>query len=81
MQPSVYDLFGEVPVYTYDIDAWLRAVPRMNPDSPRAPQYVKGWDVVNKIKRFKAEGRFEEAIEVHEFPQTNWWRRFSWVTA
>jgi hypothetical protein len=42
MRPRLRDLFGEIPVYTYEIDAWLLAVPRMQPDSPRAATYIRG---------------------------------------
>lgn len=59
-ESDLYDLFGEIPVYTHDIDLWLMCVPKMPPDSPRAAWYVRGWDVVGKIRRAKLAGTFQE---------------------
>lgn len=66
---NLYDLFGEIPVYTYDIELWLMCAPKMLPDSPRAAWYVKGWDVVSKIRRAKLAGTFQEmrASAWHDF--------------
>ncbi len=41
MEPQPLDLFGEVPVTFEDIDAWLLAVPRIDPSSWRAHHYVR----------------------------------------
>jgi len=80
MQASVYDLFGEVPVYRHDIDAWLLAVPRISPDSPRAPAYIRSYDVVGKIQRFKVAGTFEATVQRVNLSRraSHWWERFSW---
>lgn len=59
-EPYVYDLFGEVPVTTQDIDKWLICVPRMDPLSPRAEWYVKGYNVADKIRTAKMRGTFHD---------------------
>lgn len=58
MTENPYDLFGQVPVYTHDIALWLVCIPKMDPGSPRAHWYTRGWDVANKIRRAKIEGTF-----------------------
>jgi len=73
-----YDLFGEIPVYHYDIAAWLLAVPRIDPDSPRAAQYVRDWNVVAKIKAAKARGQFDSIVSLTTNPMPHWWQRFGW---
>lgn len=72
------DLFGEVPVTTLDIEAWLRAVPRIDPSSRHAADYVKSWGVVEKIKAAKLAGTFE-AITAPCPRAGAWWERFSWA--
>lgn len=79
MVPAVLDLFGEVPVSTLDIRAWLAAVPRIDPDSARAEHYVIGWDVVGKIKAAKLAGAFERIVAPREPPAGSWWLRFHWT--
>ncbi|MDN3921498.1 hypothetical protein [Roseateles violae] len=79
MRPYVLDLFGEVPVYHHDIDAWLRAVPRIEPGTRRAAHYVEAWSVVEKIKAAKLAGRFDEIVDQVEAPSPFWWTRFSWA--
>ena len=81
MQPFVYDLFGEIIVTRADIAAWLVSVPRMDPNSPRAAQYVRGWDVVGKVRAAKLAGRFD-AITAPRLicPQSPaWWDRMCWA--
>lgn len=56
--PYARDLFGEVPVTTLDIRLWLVCIPRMDPDSPRAAWYVKGYNVAGKIRAAKVAGTF-----------------------
>jgi len=57
------DLFGDVPVYTYDVDAWLRAVPKIQPGTARAAHYVHAYNVIEKIKRAKLDGTFEASAQ------------------
>ena len=79
MSEPILDLFGEVRVTTLDIDAWLRAVPRMEPGTPRAARYVESWAVVDKIKRAKLDGRFELLTAPPRPGNGLWWERFNWV--
>jgi hypothetical protein len=60
MRPALYDLFGEVPVTRADVALWLECVPHIDPCSPRAEWYVKGWDVPSKIRQAKLSGRFDK---------------------
>lgn len=59
MTESKTDLFGEVVVTWDDVRLWLMAVPRIDPDSPRAMRYVTGWDVPQKIRAAKLSGWFD----------------------
>jgi len=77
MRPQILDLFGEVPVYHQDIDAWLRAVPRIEPGSRRAAYYVEAWGVVEKIKAAKRQEIFE-AITKTPTRSDHMAERFSW---
>lgn len=79
MQQSPLDLFGEVPVTTHDIDAWLRAIPRIEPGTRRAAQYVEDWAVVDKIRAAKLRGDFHQLTAQPEGPSPFWWTRFSWA--
>jgi len=62
MQPYPLDLFGDVPVMTPDIDAWLIAVRGIAPGSPRAAAYLRNWDVAGKVRRAKLDGPFDATI-------------------
>lgn len=77
MRPHVTDFFGEVPVSFADVRAWLLAVPRLDPQSPRAPAYVRDWGVVEKIKRAKLDGSFDKIVRRNE-REDRWWHRFHW---
>lgn len=81
MQPAIYDLFGEIIITPADIAAWLINVPRIHPDSPRAAHYVRGWDVVGKVRAAKALGRFEAitAPRMIEVQSPAWWDRMCWA--
>lgn len=53
----------DTPTVTHaDISAWLRAIPEIEPDSPRAAQYIATYDVAGKIARAKAAGTFHGII-------------------
>lgn len=58
-----FDLFGEMPVTVAEIDDWLRTVPRLDPFSPRAPHYVRGYNVAAKVRRAKIEDTFDAMID------------------
>lgn len=49
-----YDLFGEIPVSLDELLAWMLSVPRIPPNSPRFGYYVRGYDVIGKIRAAKA---------------------------
>ncbi|WP_394790346.1 hypothetical protein [Rhodoferax sp.] len=57
--PYPRDLFGHVAVTHQDVATWLLCVPRLDPRSPRAAWYVKGYRVIDKIQRAKLDGTFE----------------------
>jgi hypothetical protein len=78
MRPHQLDLFGDVIITHQDVRAWLVAVPRIDPDSPRAEHYVRGWDVVGKIRAAKLCDRFEAVTAQREPPPGHWWLRFRW---
>lgn len=59
MTENKTDLFGEVVVTWDDVRLWLAAVPRIDPDSPRAANYFTGWNVPAKIRAAKLAGTFE----------------------
>ena len=50
---------------------------RLDPDSPRAANYVKNNQVADKIKAAKLPGDFE-AITVPPDMPAYWLRRFAW---
>lgn len=54
------DLFGEVVVTLQDVEKWLRCVPHFGNDSrtQAVSDYIRAYDVVNKIKREKLTGAF-----------------------
>lgn len=77
MRPQVVDLFGEVPVTAEDVAAWLEAVPRISPDSPRAEHYIRAYDVPGKIQAAKRSGLFDALVN-RPPPPPYWWQRFRW---
>ncbi|MES2181641.1 MAG: hypothetical protein V4493_06045 [Pseudomonadota bacterium] len=54
------DLFGQVIVTNDDVELWLRTVPRFTDDTRinHVQDYIKNYDVVNKIIRAKHDGSF-----------------------
>lgn len=77
MRPPIYDLFGQIPVYLHDVDNWLIAVPRIDPQGPRAKAYIHSYDVLGKIRQAKMDGRFDHIITRRE-RSPFWWQRFHW---
>lgn len=54
------DLFGDVVVTLHDVEIWLRNFPRYE-NGVRLSQvqdYIKNYDVINKIKRAKLDKSF-----------------------
>lgn len=56
------ELFDSKTVTQEEIAAWMRAVPQIDPDSPRAAQYIKTYDVAGKVAKAKADGTFWATI-------------------
>lgn len=56
-----------------DVDRWLIAVPRMDPASPRAAAYVRGYDVAGKIAAAKASGQFERIVDGRQYNELDTW--------
>lgn len=81
MQQSPVDLFGEVVVTQQDVRAWLLAVPRIDPDSPRAAHYLRGYAVASKIAAAKLSGSFDAITAPRQLePQSAaWWDRMTWA--
>lgn len=59
--PRVKDLFGQVPVTCPEVVAWVRDTAGIEPESPRFKWYVRGWNVVDKIRRAKLAGEIPPA--------------------
>lgn len=59
---SPYDLFGEIPVTLDELLAWMLAVPGIAPTSPRFAYYVRGYDVIDKIRAATLSGTFDEIV-------------------
>lgn len=58
----VHDLFGEIPVTLDELLAWMLAVPGIPPSSPRFWHYVRGWNVIEKIRAAKLSGSLERIL-------------------
>jgi hypothetical protein len=57
------DLFGEFVVTESDIRAWVAAVaPAWMSSEASFRRYVLQWDVAEKVRRAKADGRFHDTI-------------------
>ncbi|MCM2250853.1 MAG: hypothetical protein NDJ19_00700 [Ramlibacter sp.] len=78
MEPYRTDLFGQVIVTISDVRAWLAAVPRIDPDGPRAEHYARAWHVVDKITRAKLAGHFDALTAPRAAAPAHWWLRFRW---
>lgn len=78
MRQPARDLFGEIPVTAVEVAAWLIAVPKIDPGSPRAAAYVRAYAVPEKIAAAKEAGTFEQITALREPPPGHWWRRFRW---
>lgn len=58
MEPALLDLFGDIPVSLEEIEIWLDTVPRFSRDSPRRKHYALYWNIPEKIKAAKRDGKF-----------------------
>ena len=68
--PPSLDLFGEIPCTWSDCAAWCLAVPGIAPDSPRFAAYVRGYNVIDKVRRAIAERTFFDTLR-EGFTQAN----------
>jgi hypothetical protein len=57
------DLFGEIPVLWSDVLAWCEVVSARNFTDRFFLHYVRGWNVVEKIRCAKLEGTFDAVLE------------------
>ena len=62
------DLFGEIPVTLAEVLAWMLAVPGIPPSSARFGLYVRGYDVVEKIRAAKRAGTFDQVLDAPDRP-------------
>ncbi|MDN7182526.1 hypothetical protein M0D69_31805 [Caballeronia sp. SEWSISQ10-4 2] len=60
----MFDLFGEVVVTHDDLYAWVEAVaPAYTSSTLSFEHHVRGWSVVEKVRRAKLDGTYETTIE------------------
>ncbi|SOE91888.1 hypothetical protein SAMN05414139_04571 [Burkholderia sp. D7] len=72
----MFDLFGEVAVTHDDLYAWVEAVAPAFTSSTRSFElYVRGWDVVEKVRRAKLAGTYETTIETAREARATFVRR------
>lgn len=62
----------------WDVDLWMRTVPRIDPHSPRAAHYIRAYCVFDKIRHAKQDGTFDALTAQAPVPLEQWWRRFNW---
>ena len=65
LRPRPRDLFGEVPVTEREIMLWMWSVPvwmTRHARPRRIAEYVKGYDVVGKVRRAKLDGQLQETF-------------------
>lgn len=59
---NTLDLFGEVPVTLRDLELWLFKIPRLPHFHRSRASYARTWNIVDKIRRAKLDGTFDDAI-------------------
>lgn len=60
MTPSLFDLFGEIPVSLSDVEIWIDVVPGWPRTSWRRESYAAAWNVPDKIRTAKITGHWPE---------------------
>lgn len=62
---NIMDMFGQPTISARDVVAWVSTVPAHPPatGSARWVQYVKGWNVLEKIALAKRSGKFAELLD------------------
>lgn len=66
-QPAI-DLFGEVVVTEDDLFDWVAAVAPMWLSERSFDNYVRGWNVADKVRTAKLRGEFEARTAVRSKP-------------
>lgn len=67
-----FDLFGEIPVTWPEVLAWCECVAGIPADSWRLEYYVRGWNVIEKIRAAKAAGTLEAILEAAPDVRSPW---------
>jgi len=58
VQTNLHDLFGEIPVTWDEIWLWVEEVAGLPRDSWRAANYIRWWNVPEKIRAAKLSGEW-----------------------
>jgi len=66
MTPMPFDLFGEIPVTWDEVHTWCEKVAGMT--GWRRDWYIRHWNVIEKVRRAKADGSFYETIAAINSP-------------
>ena len=57
-----FDLFGEIPVTWPEVLTWCERVAGIRAGSWRLEYYVRGWNVVEKIRAAKLAGELDSIL-------------------
>lgn len=60
------DLFGDIPVTVSDLQRWAIMVAGIAPHSPRYAQYVRAWNVADKVRAAKRDGSFDRLTDTDD---------------
>lgn len=66
-QPTI-DLFGQVPVTTDDLEAWVSAVSPIHLTDRLYDNYVRRYNVADKVRAAKLRGEFESLTATPRAP-------------
>ena len=61
-----FDLFGEIPVTWDEVHTWCEKVAGMT--GWRRDWYIRHWNIIEKVRRAKADGSFYETIAAINSP-------------
>lgn len=62
--PRAYDLFRQIPVLESEIIDWVKHIaPHIAHSEWRIASYAKGYNVADKIRAAKADGRWWQMLE------------------
>ncbi len=74
LRQPVRDLFGEIPVTEDDLYDWVASIAPLHLSKRSFANYVRGYDVANKVRWAKEQGRFEG---IKETPRQPWHARLA----